>query len=136
VQDRLRPKVVLATQTRVLEAAVDVDGSWVPSTPVISVEPVAPEDVWRVGAVMLAPPVSAWALANHAGAALAANAIKLSAKQARTMPLPVDDRAWRAGAVALRSGDIERCAAAMTAAYRASDEVLEWWNTRRWNNRR
>ena len=37
VDERLVPKVVIATQSRVLEAAVDRLGIWVPSTPVISV---------------------------------------------------------------------------------------------------
>ena len=31
------PKVVVATQTRVVEAAVDPTGEWIPSTPVVSV---------------------------------------------------------------------------------------------------
>jgi hypothetical protein len=41
----------------VIEAVVDPDGCWLPSTPVISVH--APIDVlWLVGAVLLAPPVT------------------------------------------------------------------------------
>jgi len=131
VADRLRPKVVLATQTKVLEAAVDAHGAWVPSTPVIAIEPHDVDDVWRVGAVLLAPPVSAWAASTFAGAALAANAIKLSAKQVCTAPLPGDQAAWHAGATALRDGDVESCAQQMNGAYEASDEVLAWWYGRR-----
>jgi hypothetical protein len=44
VRRRLRPKLVVATQTPVLVAAVDVAGSWVPSVPVVSVEPLDPPE--------------------------------------------------------------------------------------------
>src|SRR3546814_4943574 len=54
-----RPKVVVATQTRVLEAAADHSGSWVAATPVVSVLPHDPADVARLTAVLCAPPVSA-----------------------------------------------------------------------------
>jgi hypothetical protein len=131
VADRLQPKVVLATQTRVLEAAVDVDGRWVPSTPVIAVQPTAANDVWRVGAVLLAPPVSAWAATTYAGVALSPSAIKLSAKQVLTIALPCDERAWSAATDAMRAGDIDGCAALMNAAYGADDAVLAWWRSRR-----
>ena len=55
VADRRVPKVLLATQTAVLEAAVDPTGAWVPSVPVISVEPRAGTDVWTLAAVLGSP---------------------------------------------------------------------------------
>ena len=131
VDDRLRPKVVVATQTKVLEAAVDGAGAWVPSTPVLSVEPRVSDDVWRAGAVLCAPPVSAWAARTFAGAALAADTIKLSAKQVRAIPLPANAAAWCAGAEALRDGDVDACATAMNRAYAVGDDVLAWWFARR-----
>jgi hypothetical protein len=131
VRDRLAPKVVLATQTRVLEAAIDEHGRWVPSTPVIAVQPVDPSDVWRVGALLTAPAVSAWAATTFAGAALSPSAIKLSAKQALTIGLPADARAWTDAADALRAGDVDLAAELMNGAYGASDAVLAWWRARR-----
>ncbi|MCX7621128.1 MAG: SAM-dependent methyltransferase, partial [Acidimicrobiales bacterium] len=92
---RLMPKVLVATQTRVLEATVDIVGNLWPSVPVISVEAPA-ERLFDVAAVLLAPPVSAWALSNFAGAALSGDAIKLAASQVLQIPLPTDRGAWAA----------------------------------------
>ncbi|HMJ79193.1 MAG TPA: N-6 DNA methylase, partial [Iamia sp.] len=71
---RLRPKVLVAPQTRVVEAAVDADGVFLPATPLVAVEPltdVADPDLapWLVAAALSAPPVTAWALALTAGTA-------------------------------------------------------------------
>ena len=103
---RLRPKVVVATQTRVVEAAVDDDGSWWPSVPVISVvlDPEHDDDEtrWLVAAALSAPPVSAWAAERSGGTALAPQALKLSARQVLEVPLPVDRDAWAEGAGLLR----------------------------------
>jgi hypothetical protein len=83
-----------------------------------------------VAAVLAAPPVSAWAAANYAGVALAADAIKLSARQVLEVPLPADRRRWAAAAVALRDGDLLGAGALMTTAYGADDAVFEWWRGR------
>ena len=126
VHQRLEPKVVVATQTKVVEAAVDLHGRWVPSTPVIAVH--APDaDLWRVAAVLSAPAVSAWALAHTAGTALAPDAIKLSARQVLTIPLPPDEAAWARGADALADGDPLAAGAEMGDAYGVDDGVLRWW---------
>jgi hypothetical protein len=142
--ERLVPKVVLATQTRVLEPAVDLDGSWWPSVPTIAVVPRGEADadlLWSIAAVLAAPPVSAWALEHHRGAALARDAIKLAASQVLAIPLPPDRVAWDAGAAAAARaqrgaavGDAEawrealvEVGHAMTRAYRAPSAVLDWW---------
>lgn len=131
VQQRLVPKVLVASQTRVVEVVVDTAGILVPSVPVVAVA--ADEaDLWAVAAALLAPPVSAWALARGAGTALAADAVKLSAKQVLEIPLPVDHGRWRAASQALSTGDEGSPAAfgaAMCQAYglAADDAVLAWW---------
>jgi hypothetical protein len=129
VVDRLVPKVVLATQTKILEAAVDVEGTWVPSTPVIAVH-AEPTLLVRVGAVLLAPPVSAWAASTYAGVALTADAIKLSARQVVEIPLPTNEAAWARGAAALAGGDVLEAGRLMTLAYRCDPEVTQWWANR------
>ncbi len=98
--ERRVPKVVVATQTRVLEAAVDTEGTWWPSVPTIAVvpRPGSAADLWALAAVLSAPPVSAWALGQYGGTALSGDAIKLSARQILEIPLPVDARAWSEGA--------------------------------------
>jgi len=140
----LVPKVLVATQTRVLEAVADEDGRLVPMVPVIAVMP-RPEDLWRVLAALLAPPVSALAVRRHGGAALSSDAIKLSARQVAALPLPADGAAWEAGAraakratLASRAGDVagwraalDELGVAMCAAYAVPAEpVLGWWAER------
>ena len=141
---RLVPKVVVAAQTRVLEAAIDVDGSWFPSVPTIALVP-EPERLWWAAAVVLAPSTSAWAMNRHVGAALSADALRISAKQLLEAPLPVDAGAWDDGvehlrlAAAATDGEswhesLGRFGVAMARAYAAPDEVLAWWVDRlpRW----
>lgn len=141
VAARHRPKVLVATQTRVVEAVVDERGAWVPSVPVVSVEPLATERdeaaamAWRAAAALLAPPVSAWALQVAAGSALAADAIKLAARQVRRLPLPPDEEAWADGTALLRSAaPAARFGHVMCRAYGldtgAAQEVLAWWLAR------
>jgi hypothetical protein len=142
--ERLVPKVVVATQTRVLEVAVDVDGSWWPSVPTIAVapdDPASPQALWAIAAVLTAPAVSAWALGRHGGTALARDAIKLSASQVLEIPLPRGRSDWTRGAVAAeraqlaaQAGDASGWRAAlvevgdaMTDAYGSSAAVFEWW---------
>lgn len=124
-----RPKLLVATQTKVVEVAVDEDGTWVAAVPVIVV--LAPsERLWPLAAALSAPPVAAWAAERTAGTALSAGALKLTAALVRAVPLPGDADAWAEGAAALQAGDIETCAVAMTSAYSATGEVLDWWRDR------
>jgi hypothetical protein len=131
VRDRLAPKVLVATQTRVIEAVADPDGRFFPSVPVVAV---AGEDVWAIAAAVSAPPVSAWALHRAAGAALTADAVKLSARQILEVPLPVDRAVWADVARRLAAHDIEadEFARLMTAAYGLPDDhaVVAWWLAR------
>jgi hypothetical protein len=146
---RLRPKVVVATQTRVVEAAVDDDGSWWPSVPVISVvldlDHDDDETRWLVAAALSAPPVSAWAAERSGGTALAPQALKLSARQVADVPLPVDHEAWAEGARLLRlvgpqfdegarSRALLEAGRVLTAAHHLppsdATEALRWWADR------
>jgi hypothetical protein len=100
-----------------------------PSTPVIAVH-AAPADLFRVAAVLSAPPVSAWAASTYAGVALAADAIKLSARQVLEIPLPVDGGRWTEAAAALERGDLVEAGRRMTEAYGAGEGVFDWWHQR------
>jgi predicted RNA methylase len=122
------PKVLVATQTRVVEAVADPSGTAVPSTPVISVVAAGSLDVWHLLAVLLAPPVTAWALREATGAALSSDAVKLSAKQVRRIPLPPPGADWDDAARLAETGDVDGVATAMTRAYGA--DVLDWWRAR------
>lgn len=139
---RLRPKVLVAAQTRVVEAVADVDGTCWPSVPVVSVECDA-ESCWPLAAVLNSPVATLWALHRSAGTALSRDAIKLSATQVLAVPLPTRSRLWDLGVERLRdaagSADDPRewaeamraYGAAMCEAYGVDDaDVLDWWTAR------
>jgi hypothetical protein len=130
--DRLAvPKVLVASQTKVVEAAADHTGRWVPCTPVVSVLPHRGADVDRLAAALSAPPAAAWAAARAAGTGLSPGSIRMSADLALAVPLPPDRRRWSRAADALAAGELDEFAALATAAHRLPDDVsarvLDWW---------
>jgi hypothetical protein len=154
--DRLaRPKILLATQAKVLEPVIDRTGRAVPATPLIAVL-AEPDELDRVAAVLLAPPVSLWAWRRWFGTALTVDALKLAAAQVKELPLPTDAGAWAEAAALLAHTDRHNnvggraaqegigvadpasawdlaleVATIMNRAYGAGSEVLEWWSARR-----
>jgi N-6 DNA Methylase len=132
------PKLLVATQTRVVEAAVDVGGSWVPSVPVVSVVPHDPADLWRVAAAVVSPAATAWLLGRAPGTALARGAIKVAAPDLLALPLPADLGAWDEATVAVRAltsgpaspAACDRFLAAAAAAYATPPSLMAWWRER------
>ncbi len=142
VRRLMRPKILVATQTRVVEAAVDDVGDCVGSVPVLNVMPIDHHDLWRFAAVLAAPPVTAWALSRRAGTALSAGALKLAADDIRAVPLPTDRIAWDAGAGHFEDAHaagsreervraLDHFGRSMTEAYACDASVFEWWTARR-----
>lgn len=138
---RLVPKLVVATQTRVLEAFVDEDGSLLNTVPTLSLMPHRAEDHWRLLAALLSPPASAWAAGRYAGTALSSTAIKLSAEQLLALPLPEPGPAWEAAAALVRAAQQEgeatrraklvEAGGLMCAAWGlAREPLLGWWEGR------
>lgn len=131
------PKVVVATQTRVLEAVADPDGSLLASVPAIAIRPHDPGHLWRVLAVVSAPSSSAWLLRRSAGTALSADSCRPTAALLGALPVPDDERAWDAAAAAVRAAaegrrSIAEAAALADEALGVSDPaVLAWWDRRR-----
>jgi hypothetical protein len=136
-------KLLVATQTKVIEVAVDEIGDCVPLTPVIELRP--PDGwLWRVAAALTNPVATAVAWRLGAGSALAIDAIKLSARQILSLPVPLDDELWdrgaelaKAAADAIAAGSGERAALlrelaeTMCEAYRQPVEPLTgWWLAR------
>ncbi|QXC61588.1 hypothetical protein KSP35_01695 [Aquihabitans sp. G128] len=87
--------------------------------------------LWEVAAVVCSPVGTVAALAATAGSARAGDAIRHSVASVGALPLPVDHRAWAAGATALQRGDHPAFVAAMAAAYAvpagAADDLAAWW---------
>lgn len=137
VDARLVPKVLVAGQGRVIEAVVDEHGEWLPSVPVVTVVPHEASDLWRVLAILLAPPVVAHAAARYLGTGLTPGSVKVSARQLAALPLPGDAAAWAEGAVLARRAQganvadraalLAEVGVAMTAAYGGGDAALDWW---------
>ncbi len=139
---RLVPKIVVATQSRVVEAFADPEGRLINTVPTITVTPNRADDLWPLLAVLLSPPVSAWALGRYAGTALSISAIKMSADQVGQVPLPTATAPWekaarlverasRAADGAVRQALLVDAAALMCDAYEVPREpVLTWWTER------
>jgi len=139
---RLVPKVLVAGQTRVLEAVADAEGALLPSVPVITVA--APADrVDHLGALLVSPPVTALAALRHIGAGLGSDALRLRAADVAALPLPGLDGPWDEAAAAFRAAQetddpavgrthLLASAAAMCAAYGIARpaSLLAWWQER------
>ena len=144
IERHQRPKVVVASQTRVVEAAVDEQGTWVPSVPVLAVLPVATDDaaadadaVWRIAAAVAAPAATAWLFRRAPGTALGRTALKVAARDLTALPLPRDSAAWAAATTALRDWSAEPSAGALatyvdaaTAMYGSPPTLVAWWRAR------
>ncbi len=131
---RLVPKVLVATQTKVIEAFVDEQGEYAPLVPLITVVPRDGTDLWLLAAAIASPIVAVRARSLYAGSALGAGAIKLSAKQLLAMPLPLDRTAWNRSAELLRARDLPGFARSSCEAHalspRETRDVLHFWTSR------
>ena len=150
--ERRRPKLLVASQTAVVEVVVDSTGNLVPVTPLIVVEPVDtgrevdPEVLWRLAAALSAPSITALAVRRSLGAARSSGRLRLSAAQVSDLPLPTDAGAWDEGTALART--LHRSSGApaasdawlefgrvMVAAYGVVDSgavatLVDWWWSR------
>jgi hypothetical protein len=123
------PKLMVATQTRVVEVVVDDQGEWIAGVPVVVV--LAPPDrLAPLAAALAAPAVTAWLLQRAAGTALTPTALKVSAALLRVVPLPTDQQAWQEGTDAFAARDLDAFAVAMQRAYGSDEAVTDWWMAR------
>ena len=130
---KLVPKVVVANQTRIVEAVADPGGEWLPSVPVITVTPNASSAVGRVvdeiEAVLTSPiaAVMAWHLA--AGTGMSTQSVRLTPAVLAGIPWPSGP--LEAAIAALEEGDVAGCGRAVVGAYGIAaadaDELLNWW---------
>ncbi len=138
---RLVPKVLVANQTRIVEAVCDPDGDWLPGVPVLGVYPTGAhwEDdqrrtahelasaSWEIAAVLTSSVASAWLWHRGAGTGLSVDSIRLSPVTLGELPWPAGDLGEAIGA--LRRGDVRSCSRAIAAAYAITDAVAleSWW---------
>ncbi|MDA3030778.1 MAG: N-6 DNA methylase [Actinomycetota bacterium] len=126
---RLVPKVLIANQTKIIEAVADPAGDVLPGVPVISAYPTGGDLVstaWETAAVLTSPVASAWAWHRSAGTGLSADAIRLG-------PVVLADVPWPAGSLdkavqELRLGNVRSCGREVHRAFGINDEALvAWW---------
>jgi SAM-dependent methyltransferase len=135
---KLVPKVLVANQTRIVEAVADPDGAWLPGVPVSSLVPTREASVWELAAVLTSPVAAAAAWLAAAGTGLSARAIRLGPAALASLPWPAGDVSQ--GAQLLRDGDVLGCGRAIAAAYAdgrahtegatgsaGEDPLFEWW---------
>ena len=138
---RLVPKVLVANQTRIVEAVCDPAGEWLPAVPVVGVYPAGahwddegrrPTDelvssTWEIAAVLTSSVASVWLWHRGAGTGLSADSIRLSPVTLGELPWPGGD--LRTAVAALRDGDVRSCSSAIAEAYGIDDATaLEaWW---------
>lgn len=131
------PKLLVATQTQVVEAVADEEGELLGSVPVLCVRPHDPARLWHLLAALQAPAVSAWVLRRTSGTALSSDACKPTTTLLCSLPLPVDHAAWDRAAdaarvVAHRRSRYRRFAQLADRAYGIDDPRLgDWWDARR-----
>jgi hypothetical protein len=82
---RMVPKILIANQTRRIEAVIDRYGEWLPSVPVITCTTDRLDDV---AAVLHSDSATDWVRYHAAGSGLSATSVRLTARLLASIPLP------------------------------------------------
>lgn len=85
-RQRLVPKILIANQTKRIEAVIDRRGEWLPSVPVITCVTDRLDDV---AAVLHSAAATEWVHYHAAGSGLSASAVRLTARLLASIPMPV-----------------------------------------------
>lgn len=129
---RLVPKVLVASQTRVIEAVADTAGAWIPGVPITSLVP-HPSDriddtaLLELAAVLTNPVTSLLAWWDGAGSGLSARAIRISPRLLAALPWPEGD--LHTAVEHLRAGETLACGRAVAAAFGMDPHhlAIRWW---------
>ena len=81
---RLVPKLLIANQTRVIEAVHDIDGRWLPCVPVITCTTAEPD---RVMATLASTAANEWVHHHAAGSGLGVGSVRLNPRLLGSIPL-------------------------------------------------
>ncbi|MBM46933.1 MAG: hypothetical protein CL458_11940 [Acidimicrobiaceae bacterium] len=136
LEQKLEPKLLVATQTQIVECYADPEGELLPSTPLLSVLPVEETQLWHLMAAVSSPAASAWLSCIAAGTGLSQTTIRIRASMLADLPLPLPSKSWDEGAYLARKIQEEtvdeqtciRFGEVMNQAYNApSEALLRWW---------
>jgi hypothetical protein len=84
-RQRLVPKILIANQTRRIEAVIDRDGTWLPSVPVITC---TTNRLDEVAHVLHSDAATEWVRYHAAGSGLSASTVRLTARLLASIPSP------------------------------------------------
>ena len=132
---KLVPKVLVANQTRVVEAVADPAGAWLPGVPVTTATPLdgSVNLVWELTAVLNSPVVSVLAWQAAAGTGLSTTSVRVSPVTLGAMPWPAGSLS--AAAAALQAGELVAAAELTCTAYGLgpadAQAIVTWWNETR-----
>jgi hypothetical protein len=128
-EQRLVPKVLVANQTRIIEAVCDPAGAWLPAVPVVAVYPNGGDATlaWEIAAVLTSPVAAAWAWHRSAGTGMSADTIRLGPVMLADLPWP--NRPLDGAVAALQDGDPLSCATMVLEAHGCADraDLMAWW---------
>jgi hypothetical protein len=126
---KLVPKVLVATQTRVIEAVADPTGEWLPGVPITSIVPRSTTDhaIWEIAAVLTSPVATLAAWWSSAGSGLSARSLRISPRLIADTPWPAGD--LHAAVTHLKAGEINKCGQAVASAYGMDPKHpgIQWW---------
>lgn len=129
---KLVPKVLVANQTRIIEAVADPDGAWLPGVPVTTVTPAAGEDVREIAAVLTSPVASVAAWQHGAGTGLSTTSVRIGPASLAATPWP--SGSLESAVAALGDGDVVGVGRAVCDAFglrgAAADPLISWWTQR------
>lgn len=138
------PKLLIATQTRVMEVMADPTGDCLALTPVIQAVPRPGEDLWLIGAALASPLITVRLASGTFGTARSLSSIKPSARELRACGFPTNEQAWTRASELFRSlcaseGPLDRdcleefgreSGDSYGLAATEREEVLGWWLAR------
>jgi N-6 DNA Methylase len=126
---KLVPKVLVANQTRIIEAVADPDGAWLPGVPVTTVTPASGHDVWEVAAVLTSPVASIAAWQHGAGTGLSTTSVRIGPASLAATPWP--SGSLDTAVAALRAGRLTDVARGACDAFGLdrdlADDLVSWW---------
>ncbi len=129
---KLVPKVLIANQTRVIEAVADPEGAWLPGVPVTTATPLGDASLWEIAALLTSPIASIAAWQHGAGTGLSTTSVRVGPGVLAAVPWPALDLG--AAVDRLRRGDVPACGLAVCNAFRLAPDqtasAMEWWMER------
>lgn len=126
------PKVLLAPQTRVIEAAADPTGRFLPLTPLIRAVPVPGLSPAALAVALLHPATAARLAQTCAGSGRGDGVLRPSAAALRALPLPVppDTLPALAALAGLPAAALPAALCAPVPGPAPSPALLAWWSAR------